>query len=42
MQATLSLSEDLQNNSSANLFTEAVRFNKKLLRRNDLIEASKY
>ena len=39
---TLSLSEDLWNNDLINLSTETVEFNKKLLRRNDLAEASKH
>ena len=41
-QATSSSSEDSQNNNSADLFTETVRFDKKLLRRNDAAEALKY
>ena len=39
---TLSLSEDLWNNDSTSLSTETVRFDEKLLERNDLAEASKH
>ena len=41
-QVTLSSSEDLQNNSLADLSTETVEFDEKSLRRNDSAEASKY
>ena len=41
-QATSSSSEDLQNDSSADLSTETVRSDEKSLRRNDLTEALKY
>ena len=39
---TLSLLEDLWNDSLTNLFAETVKFDEKLLRRNDLTEASKH
>ena len=39
---TLSLSKDLWNNSLADLSLEIVRFNEKLLRRDDLVKASKH
>ena len=42
IQATLSLLKDLWNNNSADLSLETIRFNKKLLRRDDSAEASKY
>ena len=38
---TLSLLKDLQNNSLTNLSSETVRFDEKLLKRDDLIRASK-
>ena len=41
-QVTLSLLEDSQNNDLTDLSTETVEFNKELLRRNDLIRASKH
>ena len=42
MWVTSSLLEDSQNNSLTDLFTETVRFDEKLLRRNDAVRASKY
>ena len=41
-QATSSLSEDSRNNHSADLSIETVRLDEELLRRNDLIKASKH
>ena len=42
MQVTLSLSEDSQNNSLTDLSLETVKFDEKLLRRNNLTEALKH
>ena len=39
---TLSLLEDLWNNDLTNLSIETVKFDEKLLKRNDLTEALKY
>ena len=42
IQVTLSLSEDLQNNDLTDSSIEIVRFDEKLLKRNDLVRASKH